>query len=504
MRGWMLVVVLGGCSETGLNWAGDKPSEPIADLQVDPGLINYGVVANEVTVDEVVTLTSVGGLPVTVHALSVDESTAFTVAALSEDLVLEPGESVDVIVSYTAESYADMGLLVVDSDAVEPEQVVTLMGAGQYPALSLNPTALTMSSELGEHVSAEVEVTSIGTVDLELWSMVVQGRWFSATGEIPVTLPPGDSTTLTVTYTPELDGEIVVGKLWIDTNTAAGSAVVPLEGREEPDCMGLGEAWDRGELTGQTGFTSALKVRNLSSEASICIDDWYLWLSEGSQDLGAGDMAGDAGDLYPLGSLMIPPGGTEIFYALAETGSAWYCVEQTQITERKKQYTYLGARVPEPMRSFMQNGDQEGSWAWQTQNPVMVAARRTNLVELPEEGGAETVTLRILNLGGLAGVAEVRESIPAGMSAGGFSVEPLAVEDGEDGATVYVFEVELDGRIETDTHTHTIYDELEISYTLTVPPCESRTYAPPMETRWEDSDGVERTDTANPLAIVCG
>ena len=104
MRGWILPLVLVGCSETGLNWAGEKPSEPIADLEVDPGFIHYGVVSNEVTVDEVVTLTSVGALPVTVHAITVEGSTAFTVTALEEDLVLAPGESTDLIVSYTAES----------------------------------------------------------------------------------------------------------------------------------------------------------------------------------------------------------------------------------------------------------------------------------------------------------------------------------------------------------------------------------------------------------------
>ena len=267
--------------------------------------------------------------------------------------------------------------------------------------------------------------------------------------------------------------------------------------------MGLGEGWDRGELSCTTGFSIAVKVKKLSGDSSLCVDDWYVWLSEGSQDLGAGDMNGDAGDLYPLGSLTILPQGTEMFYALASSGSAWYCMEQTQLTAKWQTYTFIGARVPEPMRSYMQNGDQEGSWAWQTDNPVMISARRTNLVELPAEGGAETVTLRILNMGGRAGTAEVREAVAAGMNASDFSQEPVGTETGEDGDTIYVFNVALDARIETDIHSDTIYDEVDISYTLTVPPCDDRIYVTPMETRWVDHDGVERTDTANPLAIVC-
>ena len=124
-------------------------------------------------------------------------------------------------------------------------------------------------------------------------------------------------------------------------------------------------------------------------------------------------------------------------------------------------------------------------------------------MELPADGGAQTVTLRILNMGGRAGTAEVREAVAAGMSASDFSQEPVATETGEDGDTIYVFNVALDARIETDIHSDTIYDEVDISYTLTVPPCDDRIYVTPMETRWVDHDGVERTDTANPLAIVC-
>ena len=490
-----------GCSEWNLKEV--DPDPDVADLLVDPGFIDYGIVPNGTVESEVITLSSVGNVPVTVKSVRFDGSDAFTVTLPEDDLVLDPGESIDLVVDYSPVSYEDSAEITVRSDGQEPKQTVGLLGAGVYAALVADPSPDVLYSTLGETVSDEVTITSIGTTDLVIYEMVVQGEWFNATADLPVTLAPGESTTIEVTYTPETEGETVEGKLWMRTSTTTGDAVVPLIGQEAPACMGPGEAWDRGLMTGEIAMGTSLRVSNLSEDQDICIDQWYVWLSETSQDLGAGDMNGDAGDDYPYGSITLGAGEHVAFKAEGDEGEVWYCLEQTQYTSRGSDYTWLGARVPEPLLSYMRNGDQDGSWAWQLDNPVMMAGRETNLVDLGLSGGDATVTLRIINMGGKDGYAEVREAVPAGYSASGFSQEPVRTETGSDGGAVYVFEVALDAREETDLHTDTDYDEVSISYTLTVPPCEGRTYAAPMETRWEDSDGEIRTDTANPLAIVC-
>lgn len=503
MRASILLLGSIGCSEFGLKRTDLDPQELKADLSVDPEFLDFGVVPSGSAADGVVTLTSVGTLPVTISALDLEDSDAFTLTDTFEETVLDPGESTDVIIGYVPATHLDQGNLVVHSDAVEPTTAVPLTGEGEYPWYEVDPSPVYLVSQLGEEVTEDVVVTSTGTTDLELYGMVLQADQFTVDGHLPVTLSPGQSTVLTVTYYPEEAGETVTGKLWLDTNTSAGSVMVPLQGHMLPVCMGLGEAWDKGELEASMGHFNSLKVSNLSGENDICIDSWYVWLSNNSQDLGAGDMNGDAGDDYPLGSLGIGLGRSLTFKAEGYSGPAWYCMEETQYTSGAQTYTFTGARVPEPMLTYMLNGDQEGSWAWQLDNPVMIAGRGTNLVDVSPSGGSATVTLRILNMGGAAGTAEVREPIPPGYSASGFSKAPIATETNDDGDTVYVFSVSLAARTETDLYSPTLYDEADISYTLTVPSCDGRTYFTPMETRWTDSDGVERTDTANPLAIVC-
>ncbi|MDP2313625.1 MAG: choice-of-anchor D domain-containing protein [Pseudomonadota bacterium] len=500
----LFLVGLSGCIDFELEGVKPDEDEGLRDLVVDPGVIDFGILASNAPITQTVTLTSVGDEPVTVSTIDLSGSTAFMLTWASAELTLQPGESADVIVTYTPASFDDEGQIVVRSDAVEPNQAVDLRGAGTYPGILVTPGSLYFESEYGESVDHEVVVSSIGTSDLDLSELFVQGAQFSAVSGIPDVLPPGETTTISVTYTPEVEGETASGKLWITTNTALGYAIVPLEARQIPPCMGLGEAWDRGLLAGNTEIDGGtFRVENYSADEDVCIDNWYVWIAEESQDLGAGDMDADFGDVYPTGSLTIAPEDYQQFDAGRPAGATWWCMELTQNTQPSKSYVFTGARVPEPLLTYMLAGDQDAVWAWQDLNPVLIAGRTTNFVAMPGGGGSAPVTLRITNMGSMDGTAEVRETIPADYTATGFSQAPVRTEAGEDGATVYVFEVWLDERTITGQYEQTGYDIAEITYTLGVPACTGRQYLEPMQTRWVDSDGTDRVGTANPLVVNC-
>lgn len=500
----LCMVILSGCIDFELEGIKDPEIEGVRDLLVEPGLIDFGTLVSNAPVTGVVTLTSVGDLPVTVSTIDVSGSTAYTISWASTELSLEPGETADVVVTYAPASFDDLGSMVVRSDAVEPNQTVQLHGAGLYPAIDITPSAVYFESEYGEAVWADVVVSSVGTSDLDISDMYVDAAEFTAEGDIPVVLAPGESTMLTVSYTPTIEGEEATAKIWLTTTTELGYAIVPLEGHQGPTCIGLGEAWDRDLLDAYTlasGVT--LRVDNLSADDEVCIDNWYIWLSDESQDMGAGDMNADFGDVYPAGSLGIATEGAITFVSAATEGEAWWCIEQTQYTQPNAPYEFTGARVPEPLLTYMFAEDQDAIWAWENDNPVMIAARRTNFVAMPGGGGTAPVTLRILNMGSQDGTAEVRETLLAGYSASDFSLEPVRTEAGDDGATVYVFEVSLGARTLTDLYEQTIYEEQDITYTMSVPACRGRQYHTPMETHWDDSDRTERVATANPLVVDC-
>ncbi|MES2639978.1 MAG: choice-of-anchor D domain-containing protein [Myxococcota bacterium] len=496
--------LLGGCIDFELEGIKEPEIEGVRDLLVEPGLVDFGTLSSNAPVTDVVTLTSIGDLPVTLSTIDVSGSTAYTISWASTELVLDPGESTDVIVTYAPASFDDLGAMVVRSDAVEPNQVVQLHGAGLYPAIAIVPGSVSFESEYGETVWSEVVVSSVGTADLDLSDMYVDNAQFTAEGAIPAVLPPGDTTVITVSYTPDVEGETAVGKVWLTTNTEAGFAIVPLEGHQGPPCIGLGEAWDRGLLDAHTQASgSTLYVANLSADDDVCIDHWYVWLSTESQDMGAGDMDGDFGDVYPAGSLGIPRESSLTFHYGTRSDTAWWCMELNQSTQPNAYYEFLGARVPEPLLTYMLAEDQDSVWAWEEENPVMIAARGTNYVSMPGGGGSAPVTLRILNMGGKEGTAEVRETLLDGFSASDFSQAPVRTEAGDDGATVYVFEVTLGARSIGGADTQVVYQEQEITYTMSAPGCGGRQYHAPMETHWDDSEGEARVGTANPLVVNC-
>jgi hypothetical protein len=492
------------CNDFALEKVKDTPVDGERVLEADPELLDFGALASNEPVTDIVTLTATGALPVTLSEIALTGSSAFAVTWPEGVEVIEPEDTLDLVVTYTPASFDDEARILVTSDAVEPSLVVPLLGAGLYPAIAVDPPSVGFVSEFGESVDVDVTVSSVGTADLAISDLYVEGEWFGARSSVPVTLPPGDTTTVTVTYTPVVPGESVSGKLWLTTNTAAGYAVVPLEAVYGKPCVGLGEAWDRGFLEVETlwdGLT--LHVTNLSEDEEICVDSWYVYLSDTSQDLGAGDMSADFGDAYPEGSIDIAPGDTVSFYPSEASGPSWWCMEQTQYTDRGQPYVFTGAYVPEPLLSAMYAEDQDGVWAWMADNPVMIAARDTNYLEVSGAGGEGSVAVRVINMGGRAGEAELRESVPAGWVASDFSVPPDRTETGEDGAAVYVWDVALDAREETALDTQTIYDEASFSYRVSLPACRGRQYAPLLTSSWIDASGSERVASANPLVVNC-
>lgn len=501
----LLVGWLAGCNDFALEEVKETVPDGMRALTVSPGEVDFGVRPDFTAVAQTVTVTSVGDLPVTVSAVDVSGSSAFQITWAQAETALAPGEALDVLVTYTPQSPEDLASLTVRSDGVDPATTVPLLGAATVPAIRIDPTSLSFRSEAGESVTLSAEVQSVGTADLSISGTVLEGDPFTAVFSTPVVLPPGSSAPVEVTYTPGAEGETVTGSLWFATNTPAGYALLPLDAVQAPSCIGLGEAWDRGLLDPHTdGGGLNLVVENLSTEETVCIDQWYVFRAVDSQDLGAGDMAFDLGGTYPAGSLSIAPGGSLTFLAASLPNASWWCLELEQHTNRNKPYTFTGARVFDPVLGDMVGADQEAIWDWQEAHPLLMAARGTNYVEVPSSGGTAPITLRPFNMGSVHGYGELFETIPAGWNAHDFSVSPTRETTNSDGSTTYVFDLDLRGRVHTGSSSEdTWYDEIQIDYTLDVLPCVGRQLLPVMRTEWTDEDGILRTDTSNPLVVNC-
>lgn len=500
----MVLLLLLACSENTLEKVADPVEEGVRELVVEPDAVDFGVVLDNATTTRTLTLTASGTAPVTVDGVSVLGSGAFTVTALGGDLTLDPGTSAELLVTYTPASAADTATVYVTSDAATPELRVPLTGAGAWPAILVEPGSMSFESAKGEAVSGEVVVTSVGTADLVLSTMLLTGEEFDAEAATPATLAPGETLTVPVTYRPSAPEQVVTGELWFATNTLSGYAVVPLQGQSGRVCMGLGEAWDRGLASVRSNSTaSTLLVENLAADEELCIDQWYVYLAEGSQDAGAGDPSYDLSGAYPLGSITIDPGAYGVFGYANDDGGAWWCVEQAQMMDGNQPYEFTGGHVPDVVLASMLDGNQDAVWSWQETEPLVVAGRYTNFVDVATDGSAPEVTLRVFNMGEAAAEVTVEETVPAGFTGSGFSQAPDATVTNSDGSTTWIFEVTLEGREAGGTYTHSTYDEVAITYTLGLGGCRGEVIFPELAAGWRDTAGGGHVSTANPLVVHC-
>ncbi|MEL6343985.1 MAG: hypothetical protein AAFV53_12775 [Myxococcota bacterium] len=505
-----------GCSEFEIQEVVDDDTMQRGLLEADPGFVNFGALQPGEAVTQGVLVRSVGELPVTLQGGLIEGSGAFGLQWPGSGIRLEPGDTTEVFVQYTADSLDDDANLVLVSDAYEPRLTVPLDGTIISAALAASPSPREFYSGTGDPVVEEVRIESVGTATLELTGSLLLGDDFEIVqSPLPISLEPGDSTTIAIAYTPDPSGEGSEGELWLESNALSNPDLVPLVGDLQPPCLGLAEARDRGilDIYDPFGGNIILVNQDRGEDAhNICIDRWYIYLTEESQDAAAGDPFYDPGAEYPLGSIVLEP-GEQLSLNYAELSQpTWWCVEETQVTRATDSFLFLGARVPPPLLDEMLNDNeplsdvrQANIWGYQTLNPTPIVGRYTHYVEVSSTQSA-TVELTTLNMGSRDVVTTVVEQVPAEFEATGFSVPPDYTTTLDDGTVEYGFDVSLDARILTDIDIHTIYDEVRITYQLKVAKdaeCIGRHQFPEMTATWQDSSARTHVSTGAPLVAIC-
>ncbi len=470
-----------------------SPSQTGA-LSVSPSVVEFGWAAPGDVQTALVTLTSVGSGPVQIDDLRVVGASAFTVTSPGAT-TLPVGQSLDVAVTWTPASYNDQAYLQIHGDASTPEVQVALVGEGEFPGIQVDPPSATLEADFGSSATQSLTITSVGAADLVVSQDVLTGTEFTLDDAfVPLTLTPGARATVSVTYTPTATSDAADGELWLATNAADPSTLVPLYGSTAPTSYSMGEAWDRGLLTIESSFRAGIRITNLDPLTPIAMDQWFLLVAPTSQDAIAGSMV--------PGDLTLLPNSTNYFAYDGTSANAWYCIEYDQYTNQGAPYTFLGAHAPEPLLGDVLTGDQDGSWAAQTAQAVIAVGRTSNYVEV---GAGESVAtgIVVLNIGSMPGDTTASETVPAGFAASGFSVEPDRAVAGADGSTTYTWALSLDGRNVAPNEGNTTYDERDITYALTrTGDCSGRQTAPEASAEWDDADGAE-TSTANALTIRC-
>jgi hypothetical protein len=513
MRALLLVTgLLAGCQESTLKNLEDGEGDLDAQLVADPGAVMFGDLDITATASEVVTLTSTGAVSVTLLDAAIVGDGAFTMSWGYQGTVLDPGDSVDVTITYYPSSLDDDAQLIVYSTAVDDELIVPLSGAILAPAITVTPSPMLFEADNSEPVIGDLFIENIGTAPLMLSEelLIDEGHFTILSSPVPSELEVGEVAVMTIEYSPDSDIIDDSGELWIGSDAPSSPTLVPLLGTQPPSCLGLSEAWDRGMLDLYSRFGSSITIENLSVDYDICVDRWYVYMGVETQDAIGGDPGYDPGAEYPLGTITVSPGeAVELSYA-EDVAPAWWCVEQTQVTNTTYNFTFIGARAPTPLldRAFL--SDQDAIWDYQTTNPAVAVGRNIHYIELIRSSEAERVAeaeVTVVNMGEEDVTTLVTEIIPPGFVATDFSQDYLEETELSDGSVRYTFIVALDARIPTESiDTHTIYDDVDINYTLTLDDpdaCVGRLTTASPTAEWGDSSGEGYTSTGSPMIIHC-
>lgn len=204
-------------------------------LTLSSTALDFGSVSVNTPSTQTLTLTSAGTASVRVDSVDVSGA-GFSVSGGSLPATLAPGQSLPLQITFNPSAAgAVTGNLTIASAARTRNLAVSLSGTGVAPTtaqLTVSPTSLAFGSTgISSTLTRPVVLTSSGSAALTINSVVASGPGFSVSSwKYPLTLNPGQSQTLQVSFDPTTAGS-AVGSLTITSNSAAAATTtIALDG----------------------------------------------------------------------------------------------------------------------------------------------------------------------------------------------------------------------------------------------------------------------------------
>jgi hypothetical protein len=180
-------------------------------LTCTPSGLRFGMVDVGQTETQLASLTNAGSTSVVISSMAVSGS-EFSISGLNLPLTLAAGQSVDMNVAFTPTSDGwTGGTIQFYSNASNATLGLQLAGTGvASQTLSASPTVLSFGSiATGSHATLPVTVTNLRSWKVTLSGIQTTGSEFSASGPtFPLTLNPGQSIAMSVTFAPQSAGEV--------------------------------------------------------------------------------------------------------------------------------------------------------------------------------------------------------------------------------------------------------------------------------------------------------
>jgi len=217
-------------------------SVPLSGSGVTPGSLTatassltFGTVqvGNSQTLSE--TLTNSGGSSLTVTQANVT-GTGFGVTGLTLPLTLTPGQSFNFGAVFTPTSGGNAsGNIAVVSNASNPNVAISMSGSGAVAGqLTISPATLSFGSVVvGQSKSMTTTLNATGSSVVVSSASAGTSEFAVGGPSLPLTIPPGQSASFTVTFTPQASGAASAGASFV-SNATNSTMQVSLTGSGTP------------------------------------------------------------------------------------------------------------------------------------------------------------------------------------------------------------------------------------------------------------------------------
>src|SRR5437870_1696706 len=201
-------------------------------LSVTPPSVTFGNVLVGSTGVQNITLTNSGSANLTVAQGSVTGAGGFSISGLTFPVTLPPGQSSTFSVQFAPTDTGSVsGSVSLINNAPNSPNTIALSGTGVQPQLSVTPPSVSFGNVLvGSTGVQNLTLTNSGSANLTIAQDTVTVSLHGTLPlSFPVTLPPGQSSTLSVQFAPTATGS-ASGSISLVSNAANSPSTIALSG----------------------------------------------------------------------------------------------------------------------------------------------------------------------------------------------------------------------------------------------------------------------------------
>ena len=266
-----------------------------------------------------VTVYNSGNIALSVSGISV-LGAGFSVTQSSMSVPAGGTNNITVLFAPISAGVINGSLVIVSNDSDEGTVVIPLVGTGTVPGgspgspeISLAPTSIVLTSQIGATTTGQVIVSNIGNANLALYSASITDPTLSVAPS-STTVAPGSSVAIVVTFSPNFVGSInrvltitsndadegTVNVNVSATGTAIPGGAISVSPTSLPyGTVGAGQTSVKTVTVSNTGINSLnVKMPMIKSAFSVSASDTAFILSSGSSRSIAVTFAPTSGIVY--------------------------------------------------------------------------------------------------------------------------------------------------------------------------------------------------------------